>query len=338
MLIAMESIRERIIALVEVGYSARQAAEVYGINPRTAQKWIKRYRETGEVARRNSTGRKRVTSQDQDRRLVAEARANPHSTASQLRHATNYPGSRQTAIRRLQEANLHARRSAVKEFLSNDHKRLRLQFAGENVHRDWTDVIFTDECTFSSANNGPAVVYRPRGARFHPQYVHHKRSCGRVSVSVWGWISSSAFGILHRIDGRLTGEQYLHILREVMLPSARLLYPDGVLQMQHDNSPIHKCRLVQEWLRSQDDVAIIPWPPRGADMSPIENVWANVKRTMRANWPEPPTTTADALWQLVLAAWEEEAESSEGFLRSLYGSMPRRMQAVIQANGCWTSY
>jgi hypothetical protein len=50
-------------------------------------------------------------------------------------------------------------------------------------------VIFTDESTFSFANGGPILVYRPRGERYNSQYVSTSTRSGRVSVHCWGWIS-----------------------------------------------------------------------------------------------------------------------------------------------------
>jgi hypothetical protein len=67
----------------------------------------------------------------------------------------------------------------VNEFVTDEHKLYRLAFAESNVDRKWDRVIFTDESTFSSANDGPVVVYRPRGERYNSQYVylHTQLSC-----------------------------------------------------------------------------------------------------------------------------------------------------------------
>ena len=200
-----ENIKERVLALVEEGFSASQAAERYGVLPRTAQMWVKRYRETGETGRRRGSGRRRITSPEEDQRLFAEAERMPFRTNRQLRQAAGFRGSRSTAARRLGEVHLHARRAAKKEFLRDDHIQQRLAFAEENLNRDWTHDVFSDECIFSSTNDGQVVVYRPVGKRHDPKYVFHKRRCGRVSVSAWGWMSSERLGYLHHIEGRLRG-------------------------------------------------------------------------------------------------------------------------------------
>jgi hypothetical protein len=62
-------------------------------------------------------------------------------------------------------------------------------------------------------------MYRSQGTRYNAEYVKESVRSGRVSVAVWGWISSRGIGLLHRIDVGLDGAQYLHILRDIMVPS-----------------------------------------------------------------------------------------------------------------------
>jgi hypothetical protein len=135
------------------------------------------------------------------------------------------------------EAGLRSRSAAVTEKLSEEHRLYRLAFPEDNVDRDWGNVIFSDESVLSSVNDGPVHVYRPQGTRYNAEYVKESARSGRVSVAVWGWISSRGMGL---IDGHLDVAQYLHILRDIMVPSVREIYPDGVINFQQDQSPVHK--------------------------------------------------------------------------------------------------
>jgi hypothetical protein len=152
----------------------------------------------------------------------------------------------------------------VKEKLSEEHRLCRLAFAEDNVDRDWGNVIFSDESVFYSANDGPVRVHRPQGTRYNAEYVNESARSGRVSVAVWGWISSRGIGLLHRIDGRLDGAQYLHILKDIMVPSVREMYPDGVINFQQDQSPVHKSQFLQGWLANQNEVDLLDWFHCGA--------------------------------------------------------------------------
>jgi hypothetical protein len=123
--------------------------------------------------------------------------------------------------------------------------KYRFAFPESNVDRKWDRVIFTDESTFSSANDGPVLVYRPQGERYNSQYMSTWERSGRVSAHCWGWISQERAGVLHRIEGHLDGLQYLHILQNVMVPSVRMLYPKGKIELQQNHSSIHDSRVVQ---------------------------------------------------------------------------------------------
>jgi hypothetical protein len=158
------------------------------------------------------------------------------------------------------EAGLRSRSAAVKEKLSEEHRLYRLAFAEDNVDRDGVNVIFSDESVFSSANDGPVRVYRPQRTCYNAQYVKESARSGRVSVTVWGWISSRGMGLLHRIDGRLDGTQYLHILRDIMVPSVREMYPEGVINFQPDQSPVHKSQFLEGWLADQNELELLVVP------------------------------------------------------------------------------
>jgi len=145
----------------------------------------------------------------------------------------------------------------VKELLTDKRKLYRFAFAESNVDRKWNRVIFTEESTFNSANDGPVLVYRPQGERYNSQYVSTCKRSVRVSVQSWAWISHEGAAVLHRIEGQLDGLQYQHILQNVMVPSVRMYYPDGIIHLQQDHSSIYDSRVVQEWLSRQADVELI---------------------------------------------------------------------------------
>jgi len=255
-------IRQRVIALAEKGrLSASTARELYGDPMSTAREWLWKYWRDQQVGRRKGTGLWRVSSPDQDTALVAEVERNPLFSARDLKAATGFTGQKDTIISRLRAAGLRAQHAAVKELLNDEHKLYRLAFAESNVNSKWDRFIFTDESTFTSANDGLVLVYRPQRQRYNPQYMSTCKRSGRVFVNCWGCISLEGRGILHRIEGHLDGLQYQHILQNVMAPSVWILYPEGIIHFQQDHSSIHDSRVVQEWLSRQADVELLDWPP-----------------------------------------------------------------------------
>jgi len=177
--------------------------------------------------------------------LVAEAERNPFFSAVALKAATGFSGQEDTIISRLRAAGLRARHAVMKELLTDEHKLYRLAFAERNVDRKWDRVMFTNESTFTSANDGPVSVYRPQGQRYNPQYMSTCKCSSRLSVYCWDCISHEGAGVLRRIEGHLDGLQYQHILQNVTVPSVWMLYPEVIFHLQQDHSSIYDSRVVQ---------------------------------------------------------------------------------------------
>ena len=79
-------------------------------------------------------------------------------------------------------------------------------------------------------------------------------------------------------------------------------------------------------------------------MNPIENVWGYlVCQLNKAHSAEGlalharDANNADQLLALVQQKWEA-LRNDENYLQNLIESMPKRLQAVINAEGGWTQY
>ncbi|KAG8238161.1 hypothetical protein J437_LFUL017997 [Ladona fulva] len=87
------------------------------------------------------------------------------------------PGGQRSAVGlnvfwRLRFCGLEARHAAVKEILTPAHKCAHLEVAHRYVNERiefWTNVIYSDEKTFSSSFNGPVTVYGSWNKRFNPK-------------------------------------------------------------------------------------------------------------------------------------------------------------------------
>ena len=84
-----------------------------------------------------------------------------------------------------------------------------------------------------------------------------------------------------------------------------MLYPDGIIHLQQDQSSIHDSRVVQERVARQADVELLDWSWRAPDMNPIEKMWSEVNSTMQETWPVLPPRNSNELWALVPDAWDE---------------------------------
>jgi len=151
-------------------------------------------------------------------------------------------------------------------------------------------------------------------------------------------------GYLETLDeGRNTAIKYVEVLSQV-LPDVRLELSEtlGIEDpiFMHDNSSIHTSKLVRQWLKDNDWV-VAKHPACSPDLNPIEHIWTYMKRQLHKrfphlkNMPGGPAAVKEALADALQEIWKGIPES---LLESLYSSMPRRIAAVIKAEGWYTKY
>ena len=130
-------------------------------------------------------------------------------------------------MNRLRNANIHCRRAASEEGLTEGQAVDRLAFATEWRDFDWRSIIFTNETTISSDCESRGHVYHEPGTKYDTRYIQRRRRSLWFSISSWGWKSRAGVGVLQRIYDRLNAPQYVHILENVMLLSVRVWNPEG---------------------------------------------------------------------------------------------------------------
>ncbi|KAG0433570.1 hypothetical protein HPB47_019793 [Ixodes persulcatus] len=102
---------------------------------------------------------------------------------------------------------------------------------------------------------------------------------------------------------RSTGpaDVYIDVLQHIMLPFVLDgPHPEGNFLLQQDRSPMHTARRVRRCL---DALCIeeLPWPSKGADLNPIENVWGIMKKGLSRR--RLADSSRIALWQAVQEEW-----------------------------------
>ncbi|KAJ3662782.1 hypothetical protein Zmor_007111 [Zophobas morio] len=159
------------LTLLEDGRSQRYVARVLGVNHSTIVRLAQRYHETGSVARRPGQGRRRVTSQWDDRFLRLTALRTRHCTTRLLQMelfgARDVYISVQTVRNRLRKDILRARVPAKGLLLIRAHRVPRLEFAREHVNwgiKDWENVTSLDS-VFAQVTDAGIRLYRRSGER-----------------------------------------------------------------------------------------------------------------------------------------------------------------------------
>ncbi|GFW79326.1 transposable element Tc1 transposase [Trichonephila clavipes] len=268
--------RGRIVGLREAGLSYRAVAARVQRNSSTIMRVPKQWTDEGRTARKSGNGPRNVTSARDDRRLSIR--------------------------RRLLQRGLRARIPLDRIPLTQNHRRLRLQWA--NVHRswraDWQQVVFSDESRLN--------------------LWHHD---GRIRVRCYAGERHIPECIIERHSGRTPGVMPQAIPFLQGLPGA---------VFQQDNARPHVTKTVKSYLDSQQ-VQFLPWTAYSADMPPIEHVWDIVGRRLVRDLR--PVASTDELWLRIQTIWNTLPQAD---IQNLFNSMPRRVAALITARGAHTKY
>ncbi|MBJ5103534.1 hypothetical protein JGF61_23260 [Salmonella enterica subsp. enterica serovar Agona] len=83
----------------------------------------------------------------------------------------------------------------------------------------------------------------------------------------------------------------------------------------------------------EDEVAHLPWPAQSPDLNIIEPLWSVLENRVRSRYP-PPASLKE-LEQFLLEEWYNIPLTT---IQDLYMSIPRKIQAVLNAKGAPTPY
>lgn len=334
--------RAQAIILLKNGFASREIAAKVGCKSHTTiSRLKKKYEETGKVENKPGSGRPRKLNERDERSLIRRLMTKECTTAVQLQKSLktsdNIEVSTNTVRRALKRNGLVARVKRKKPLLSKKHREKRLKFAKR--YKDWTinewsKIVWSDESKFQIfGSDGREYYWKKIGEPLQNTHIKPTVKFGGGSVFVWGCFTSCGVGYLCKIDGKLDAELYRKILDEDFMETLQYyeLSTDNIIFMQ-DNDPKHTAILTKKWFED-NNVELLPWPPQSPDLNPIEHLWNDVDRRIRALDIE--IRGKDMLWEQIHKIWEETALET---CTKLIESMPERINDVIKAKGGYTRW
>lgn len=147
--------RKLIVFLRTQGENQKEIAKTTKCSRCAVQTTIKRFEETNSYSNRKRTGRKRATTNREDRKLIRESLKNRRKTSSELaavfREETGTSVSARTVRRRLVQNGLKGCKARKKPLLSEKNKKFRLEWARryqQFTQEDWANIVWSDESNF----------------------------------------------------------------------------------------------------------------------------------------------------------------------------------------------
>ncbi len=150
---------------------------------------------------------------------------------------------------------------------------------------------------------------------------------------VWGCITSNGVRQLYHITGMMNAIQYCRVLEQTLIPSIiEAGFHPWSVSFQQDNARVHMAKISNKKI-TELGLLLMPWPAGSPDMNIIEHVWAILKIRIRHRTQKPKNL--DELW---VATQEEWYRIPKRQIETLYESVPRLIDALVEARGWHTKY
>lgn len=223
----------------------------------------------------------------------------------------------------------------VQDLLLADYPR-RVEFCRWLQENREINILWTDEATFSRI--GLFNVHNEHyWSSRNPHLTRRHAFQVRFTLNVWAGVVNNTVIGPHFIEGRLNGNNYLQLLRNV-IPELLRGVPEqhlNNLHYQQDGAPAHFQHLVRDYLDEEfpgrwiGRGGPIAWPARSPDLTPLDfYLWGDVKRIVY----KQESNTVQELRQKIISAFEVVKENHFALSR-LKDNLMRRAELCQQEGG-----
>jgi len=347
-----EGLRGEIISMRKHNHTFSAIAAELAVHEDTARKVWNYYEKHGAYKHPSRPGRPALTDDRTRRQLkrhIMTNRDTRREPLSVLMSKLNISVCPKTLRKEITvELGMGHRIERRKPWLSPTQIAARLKFAKEHIHwtvEDWRVVIWTDEMGMQTGTNeGPIWVWRYPEEEYLQDCIAATHISGFEKVKIWGAMRYGKLskGIIMKEKegpGKLNAKEYCAEIMDGELFEFWISSMEecGHVVVMEDGAPYHKGAAASRRAQYMEDgwIGWGPgvWPSSSPDLNPIENLWHILRSKVRKRIPVPLKKE-----ELGIALQEEWAKLDMSIVNKLCDSMPRRMQAVIDAKGRSTKY
>lgn len=244
-----------------------------------------------------------------------------------------------TAANILRSMNFSSAYKKSRPRLSPKHMEKRYKWAKRHQHwteDDWKRVVFSDKTKINIwGSDGCKYYWSRHGDPLKPHHLDLTVKHGGGSLMMWGCITYWGPGYACQIyDGTMKSEDYQHILSTSYMESIEYYgLSHDEIYFQQDNDPKHKSRSTLQWMTDNNIRLLEDWPAQSPDLNPIEHIWHHLK--LKLSKYDTKAKGVYHLWERCDKEWNSFTENK---CRAYINSMPKRIQAVIDAKGGNTRY
>lgn len=309
--------KDQLVGAILAGKKIAQAARMFGMPWATAKGIWKKYQQRGNTENRHRSGRPRKTT-SRDREKVIEmatgSSENRRRTFTSIGNQLSPPVCGVTIRRVLDKLGYHRHVARKVPFLTKAHKRQRMLWArryGNFTQCDWSRVIWSDEAYIQLGDKtGRVYVTRQAGEECLKECLEPAFTQSPVRVMVWGCIMKGRKGPLVVLEypggkgGGFNADRYKAQVLEKVLREfyAEMNKQRGKVLFMQDGAPSHRDGRTKQWLHDHN-ISCLFHPANSPDLNPIEHIWHEIKKIIRALPKQPGNVKA--LREAIHKAWKD---------------------------------
>lgn len=300
-------LRSRVVEAVLKGASYDEAAERFGVGRASVSRWMRRHRETGNLAP-FPMGGARGGLDAADLAAIAElVKEAPDQTIAELTDGFQAKAGKTTSTSALSRGlaklglTRKKKRLRAKERDNASAKARRVEYEAIVRELDPCKLVFIDE-TGTHTSMTRRYARTPEGVR--PDDVV-PRNRGTITT-VLGALRLNGLDALMAVEGGTSSEVFIAYTEQVLVPT--LTKGDVVVV---DNLAAHRHFRVRELIEAAG-ASLLFLPPYSPELNPIEECWSKVKSFLRT----AKARTHAALYRALAMARElVTTEDSRGWFR-----------------------